>query len=190
MKFKATNIFIFLLLYSISGVWSQEMNVPIKVQYPLFLKILTFDRELEKRSDKEIVIGIVYQGKYNKSVMAMKEMAEVIESSSIKEIKEMSIQYVPINLDKQNLTAVAKGSGINLLYITPLRAYELQDILKISRQNQWLTMSGVADYVEKGLSVGLTLKGKKPQILINIKASREEGANFNSQLLKLARIVR
>jgi hypothetical protein len=37
--------------------------------------------------------------------------------------------------------------------------------------------------------VGIGSKAGKPKILINLKASREEGADFSSQLLKLSKII-
>ena len=43
--------------------------------------------------------------------------------------------------------------------------------------------------MENGLAVGVGLRGKKPEILINLEAARAEGADFNAQLLRLARIV-
>lgn len=189
MKYITKTIFLLLTLILVSGVLAQEMEVPIEVQYPLFLKILSFDRNLETRSDNEIVIGIVYQDKYKKSVTTKDKLIDVLGKSGIKKINEMPIRFVPINLDRQDLQTIANTKGVNLLYVAPLRAFELKKIAKISRTNQWLTLSGVTDYIEEGLSVGLKLKGNKPQVLINLKSSKAEGANFNSQLLKLAKIV-
>ena len=44
-------------------------------------------------------------------------------------------------------------------------------------------------YVEAGLSVGLDIERDRPQIVVNLEASRAEGADFGAQLLKLARVL-
>jgi len=37
--------------------------------------------------------------------------------------------------------------------------------------------------------VGVGLKGESPEIIINLPAAREEGSDFSSSLLKLARVI-
>ena len=44
-------------------------------------------------------------------------------------------------------------------------------------------------YVEGGLAIGVDMKGDRPEIVINLAASRAEGAELNAHLLKLARVV-
>jgi hypothetical protein len=52
-----------------------------------------------------------------------------------------------------------------------------------------MTFSGVPEYVEEGISVGIDVKNNKPLIVINIKSAKLEGIDFNSQLLKIAKIL-
>lgn len=52
-----------------------------------------------------------------------------------------------------------------------------------------MTFTGVPKYVEQGIAVGIGIQDRKPKIHINLSASKAEGAEFSSQLLKLAEIV-
>jgi hypothetical protein len=76
-----------------------------------------------------------------------------------------------------------------LLYLVPLRGADLGQLLSGVAAAQTLTMSGTQGYVERGIAVGLELRGSKPIIRINLAAARAQGADFSSQLLKLAEIV-
>jgi hypothetical protein len=52
-----------------------------------------------------------------------------------------------------------------------------------------VTLASVPAYVGAGLAIGVALRDGRPHILINLAASRLEGADLASELLKLATIV-
>ena len=76
-----------------------------------------------------------------------------------------------------------------MLYVSPLRATPLRDVITASRAMRVTTVTGVPRYVESGLAIGVDMKGERPEIVINLAASRAEGADLTSHLLKLARVV-
>jgi hypothetical protein len=168
----------------------QEIAVPVSVQYPLFLRILTFDRNLEARVGDEIVIAIVYQEKFKRSLNVKDELVRVMDESPIKKIEDIPIRYVPIDIrDKTDLAKVVSKNKADILYITPLRTIQTETITAVSRDKKITTLTGVPDYVESGLAVGIGIKGEKPLIIVNLKGAKAEGVNFDSELLKLAKIV-
>ena len=68
----------------------------------------------------------------------------------------------------------------------PLRTIDIGELASIARKRHVstvITASRIPGYVENGLAVGVGLKGRKPEILINLEAARAEGANFNAQRL-------
>ncbi len=85
--------------------------------------------------------------------------------------------------------ATVVRQGIRVLYVAPLRAVAIREIVTISRRRRVTTLTGVPDYVESGIALGLSLREERPLILVHVSAARAEGADFDSQLLKLARIV-
>jgi len=170
--------------------YAQKMAIPIEVQYPLFLKILTFDRNLEERVGDEIVIGIAYQMMFKGSLKAKEELEKTIKKSPIKEIQDIPIRQVSINMDKNNLESIISKNEVDILYIAPMRALDMGKITKLSRTKKILTLTGVPDYVESGITVGLSTKGGKPLIMVNLASAKAEGSDFSSQLLKLAKVIK
>ncbi|MFL5494852.1 MAG: YfiR/HmsC family protein [Gemmatimonadales bacterium] len=88
-----------------------------------------------------------------------------------------------------NLGAALLHDGVRVAYVTPLRAVPTSDVAAATREHQVVSVTGVVQYVEEGLAVAVDAKGERPQIVINLAASRAEGAAFAGQLLKLARLT-
>ena len=165
-----------------------QMPLPVKDQMPLFLKILTYDKNLPQRGD-EIVIGVLYQERFRESLLAKNELMEVMKQ--YKTVSGHPIRLAPLALDgRTSLAAALDDLRINVFYVSPLRAFDLDAITEVSRDREIVTLTGIPAYLDAGLSVSLDVKGGKPQILINLPASEAEGADFHSQLLKVAKVMR
>ncbi|RKZ30104.1 hypothetical protein DRQ33_08170, partial [bacterium] len=76
------------------------------------------------------------------------------------------------------------------LYITPGFDNNLSQILDICSENNILSMTGVPSYAESGTAIGLGIKNDKPEIIINLKVSKQIGADFSADILKLARVIK
>ena len=170
---------------------AEEEMAPAKVQYALFMKILTLDRELTSRVGEELVIGVLYQPQVRESWLAKDDFMRVMKTSSIRNVRGIPVRCVPIavgNLSK--LDRHAEQHHVDAFYVGPLRTIDIGELAFIARKRHVSTLSGIPGYVENGLAVGVGLKGRKPEILINLEAARAEGADFNAQLLRLARVVK
>jgi hypothetical protein len=66
----------------------------------------------------------------------------------------------------------------------------LTDIKSVSRQRKVLTVASQEGHLKLGLSLGVFDIGGKNTIMVNLEASREEGAVFGPELLRLATVVR
>ena len=168
-----------------------EMAVPIEVQHPLFLKILSYDRKLSSRVGSEIVFGIAYQDRYRPSVAARDELVRVMETTPVRSVKDIPVRYVSIELSTpEALARSLEEHHIDVLYVCPLRAFESEAVASQSRLAGITTLTGMPAYVEAGLAIGVDLKDGRPEILVNLPAAKAEGAELSAQLLKLARIVK
>jgi len=184
------NRFIILLILSMTGsMAAQDIAVPLEVQYPLLLKILTFDRNLKSRAGNDIIIGIVFQSNFKVASQLKDRLERIIRESPIKTVEDAPIKHVAIDLDNSDLSKLIKQENIDILYITPLRAYGIEQITTVSQLQKVMTFTGIPEYVKAGIGVGVGIKGKKPQIIINLPAAKNEGCDFNSQLLKLANVI-
>ncbi len=170
------------------GTNAQQMPLPVKDQMPLFLKILSYDKNLPQRGE-EIVLGVLYQERYRASLLAKEEVFTVMES--FETVSGRPIRLVPVALDAAgDLNTRLSEAGVNIIYVAPVRAFNLEQITNVSQAGTMLTLTGVPTYLSEGLSVSLDVKGGKPLILINLPTSEAEGAKFHSQLLKLAQVIR
>jgi len=169
----------------------QEMSTPIDIQLPLMSRILMFDRANVDRAGEETVVGVLYQERFRASTRARDDVVETIRSQGITEFGGSPLRLVLIEAEDDPVLLATRilETGVDLLYVTPLRAFDLDTITDIGRQLQVLTVTGVPGYVSNGIAVGVDSRGGRPQILINRGAARDQGADFSSELLKLAEIV-
>lgn len=180
-----------LLIIQLAGTASAvEMEVPIEIQIPLFLKILPFDRNLKNRVGDEIVLGIVYQEKFRKSLNVKTQLENFLEKSKENKIDDVPFRYVLINLSRlSEFKAILAREKVDIVYITPLRAIAVETLVSHCRSMGITSLTGVPAYCELGIAISIGTKGESPIIIINLPGARSEGADFSSRLLKLARVI-
>lgn len=182
--------FVFLLAGGYSALASQEIPVPVNLQFQLFLKILEFDRNLKTRVGEEIVFGVAYQKTFKESVDTKDELVKAIEQSSLKEIDTIPVRYALIELGGENRLANALDKAkVNILYVTPLRAFDIRAFANVCQAKHIMTVTGVPSYVNLGISIGFEVRGQNPEIVINLQSAVAEGSDFSSRLLQLARVI-
>jgi hypothetical protein len=179
-----------IVLLGLAPLEGQDMPVPPEQQLVLFPKILEFDRNLQSRAGDEIVIGILYQRNFRDSRNARNDLLSAAEQQSLTTIAGIPVRFVSIDSDEQPLASAVETEQLDLLYVSPLRAFDLQQISALSRQHAFVTLTGVPDYVaEVGIAIGIGSRGGRPEIVINLPACEAGGVDFHSQLLQLARVI-
>ena len=172
---------------------AQEVAVPVSVQIPILAKILNFDRRFTERAGGRLTIGVLYQSRYRTSANVAAEVCRALEQlppGAFGALESLERTCIAIDLDAISaLDSVVKRLGVRVLYVSPLRAVHLEDVTAVSRAAQITTFTGVPRYVETGMAIGVDLKRERPEIVINLAASRAEGADLAAHLLKLARVV-
>lgn len=179
------------LLYAIPhSLLAQQMAVPVDVQLPIFLKILTFERNFAPRYGDQVVFGVLYRKQARDSVNVKESLVQAISRLKDKTEDGFHVRSVPIDLDREtDLAKSLEDNGVSVLYVTPLSLIDIQKITSISRARKLMTLSGVPEFAERGLSVSIGLKRNKPLIIVNLTAAQAEGANLSSQLLELSEVI-
>jgi hypothetical protein len=161
---------------------SVSMPVPADVQIALFQNIWKLDRNFDCR--RGITLAIVYQESYFDSVTAKDDLLAAIAR------QQLHIATILIAAGTQEeLVNRLREIVADVVYIAPLRAIDIAEIGRISRSHRFRTITGVPEYVEQGLAVGIGMRRDRPLIMVNLEQARAEGAALSSQLLALARIV-
>ena len=101
----------------------------------------------------------------------------------------ISVVYIDLDADDDWQHDI-DSYEIDLLYITPLRVINIKEMADYYRGKKILTMSGIPEYVEEGIALGIGLANERPQILINLPAAKAVGADFSSQVLGIAKVFR
>jgi|WetSurMetagenome_2_1015567.scaffolds.fasta_scaffold185817_2 hypothetical protein len=176
------------IVAGVSEACSQEMAVPVDIQSRLMPKILFYDRTFASRHHTNLVIGILYQHGYRRSVEVQSLMA-----AALRDLKAtdggLSITPVPIDIEVEGWDGLLVRSGAAVLYVAPLRAVDIRDLGSVCHGNGLLTFTGVGSYVSSGLAVGFDVNNDRPVIIINLEAARTAGADLSSQLLRVARVI-
>ncbi len=146
---------------------AQRMAVPANLQAAIFKKILGFDKTLQSKG--KIEVAVVY--------------GDVAVKDAITEaFKDLGISAVPLKSE----LASANLNGASVVYIAPGAAPPRQLCIR----EGVLSISGVASLVEKGqVSIGISVEGGKPKILIHKGQLKSEGHELSEDILEMARIV-
>jgi hypothetical protein len=169
---------------------AQQMPLAAEAQIPLLLKVLTYDRNFERKAGKELVLGIVHDPADRDSAKATDEVGTTLFKFAGKTVKKLPIKYFTIEFTgAADLERFVKEKGISALYIAPGNTKTLAAVLKVAQDLDLTTLTGVPDYVRRGVAVGIGVAQDKPQILINLAAARAEGSDFDASLLRIATVL-
>ena len=170
---------------------AEAMPFPADVQITLLLKILTYDRSFTAKAKSGVTIGVVYVPSDPQSVKAKDEIIKTLQMVADRTIKNVPIKFQPVEYRNPASLEAAARSGVNVFYIAPGNAEGLAQLIKVSHTRGITTATGVPEYVQRGVAVGIGIKAdKKPDILINLSSSRSEGSDFDASLLRIATVVK
>lgn len=169
----ATALWVALALPPLAPVFAQTAPVPPPLQATTFDKIFDFDRALGDRVKLKVLL--VHDPASGREAAAALQQA----------FNAAAIAAEPVPL------AAAAGRlqpGV-VAYLLPGTA--TSELLGAAAAAKVLTIAGDAALAEQGkASVGLAMRGDKPEIVVNLDRVEQEGHDFSAQLLKFARVVR
>ena len=161
---------------------SVAMPVPADVQAALFHNIWKLDRDFD--CTKGVRLAVVYQQSYFDSAAAKDDFVAAIAKLGL----HTTLVLLEVTSQQSLLDALQHGE-LDMVYVAPLRSVDVGEIGRIGRARHFRTITGVPEYVEAGVSVGIGIRRDRPLIIVNLAQARAEGTAFSSQLLALARIV-
>lgn len=165
---------IFTLLAAILGaaVAHAQAAAPPAVQATTFAKILSFDRALDKSKTRILLIHDLSTGKDQAAVLQQAFTAA-----------GLAAEAVPVGNARNRLEP-----GV-VAYLLPGTVSSL--LLDSAAAAHVLTIAGDPSLAEQGkVSVGLGMRGDKPDIVVNLGRVATEGHDFAAQLLSFARVIR
>jgi hypothetical protein len=90
-------------------------------------------------------------------------------------------------------TAAALGDALerhqpDVLYVAPLRSIAIGAVREMCERHQVASITGVPDYVDRGVAVGIGERGGKPEILVNKDVADALGMDFAARFLRLVTV--
>lgn len=167
-----------------------DMTLPAETQIPLLLKALTYDRNLERKGGKELVVGIVHDPSNRESATATDAIATALYRFQNTTVKKLPLRFYTIEYTgAAEFERIAKAKGISVLYIAPGLDRHIASLLKVCRELGVTTITGVAEYMQKGVALGVGQVRDRPQVFVHLVSARSEGADFDASLLRIATII-
>ncbi len=161
-----------------------------EVRATVLMRALAFDRRLKARAGDSLTLAVVFLANDRASSAAKVEMLAALSSLTAQKLEGLPLNIVEHSYTSEGGLAAAIKQGYDVLYIAPGLGSELGAIQQASRRAQVPTLTGERDYVEQGLSLGVSIVGGRPKLVVNVEASKAEGMDLSSQMLQLAEIIR
>ena len=156
---------------------------PLKRQVLILTNILSHAKKIASESG-DLLFGIVGDKNDFVSNTLQKTLFE-----SVKENRQALVgkrKIVPVLVDIRKL----KSAQVHVLYVTPGLKKHVEKIVSFSRDKNILTITGVAEHLDGGVSIGILPKDDAYQIVLNLTGAEQEEVEFDSALHKLAKTMR
>src|SRR5260370_40408836 len=177
------------VLVSSVGVAEDELR-PLQ-QATLLLKMLSFDRNLESRTKGGLKVAVVYRENDPESEAVHSEMSRALEDAArgMADIQgPIQVVHLPYTTEgrfESDLVKMRPGA----VYVAHSLSSQINFIARTTRRLRVLTFTADENDVRRGLSVGLIVRDSRPRILVNLVASKSEGADLSSEMLRLAEVI-
>jgi hypothetical protein len=156
---------------------------PLKRQVLILTNILSHAKKIADETG-DLLFGIVGDKDDFVSKTLQKTLFE-----SVKEDKQALVgkrKIIPVMVDIRKLNS----ANVHVLYVTPGLKQHMEKIVAFSRGKKILTITGVADHLDGGVTIGILPKDDAYQIVLNLTGAEQEGVEFDSALHKLAKTMR
>jgi hypothetical protein len=164
--------------------------VPSDLQAAIFVRVLAYDRALKSRVGKTLTLGIVFR--------SSDDASKRIRQSMLRSFGDLdpSIQGLPCRLvshaygDARRLAEWVDEADVDVLYVTSGLDGAIADIGELAAEKKLTTLTPVREYVEQGLAVAVVARNDRPQLVVNLTATRAAGIDLDPKVLQLSELVK
>jgi hypothetical protein len=164
-------------------------QVSVERQAAIVVRALSYDKNLGERAGDSVVVLVLSRHGDGAS-----EALAATWVSALKPIEGVSVQNRPFKVqsapwDPAVVKTLIEKSGVDVLLVCDGLQGDAAAIRALSRELKVLTVATSRAFVEQGMSLAVIAEGERNVIVVNLAASRLEGAALSSDLLKLAKLV-
>jgi hypothetical protein len=156
----------------------------------ILTRALAYDGNLKARAGSELVIGVLAKNGNGSADQAADALSKAIKALGPIKVQGLPLRSVRITYSNAaNLASGIDNQGVDALYVCPGLEAELGTILDVTKEHHVLSIGSREDHVSRGASLGVFVVDGKPTIYVNLTASKNEGAAFGSDLLRVAKVI-
>lgn len=169
----------------------QKMTLQSEVQFELFRKVLGYERNWKNRVGADLTLGVLFQSGYQLSAWTYEDLARMAGGDAGISVEGVPVRVVGIDLDGTGeVSARIAEESVDFLYFAPLgpaaEHAKLKALIETCNRMRLPTLTGTLSYVDQGVALGFGLEDGRRRISVNLRASRVQGLDLSSQLLKHA----
>jgi hypothetical protein len=161
----------------------------VDAEAKILLRAASFDRSLGGRAGADVVITVVYDGRAPGS---QRERDSRVQS--FRKLADRTIAGLPMkvtSLDCAQVSALAESlRAADIVYLTAGGRQCVRAVTAATRKLRIASLTSGRALVEQGITIGVSMEGSRPKLLVNLVASREEGLNLAAQMLQLAEVIK
>jgi hypothetical protein len=160
-------------------------------QAVILARALAYDDNLKTRAGDSLVIAVIFKASAGGSESAADGVVRAFKAIEGVKVQGLPLRVVKLAFSgKDALHGAVTSQGIDALYVCAGLEGDQSAIRDESRRDHILTIASREEQLTAGLSLGVFLFDGKTTITVNLPSSKEEGAAFSSELLRLARVIR
>jgi hypothetical protein len=177
-----------LLSLTLAGAARAQDATEAATAMPILLKVLTYDLNFDTRGAGEFVIMVAF----NPAQSGLREQVmSTLKALPVTHIKSRPLKFVSFDMkDGASLSAeIARVKASAIMATQGLSVAAQEQIAGAAESAQVYSLALDATMVEKFIAIGVTIQNSRPQIVINDKASKAQGARFQNSVLRLAKVI-
>lgn len=166
-------------------------DVPARNQAQLALRVLVFDRNLKERSGEEVRVAVVYRAGDASSEVERDALLAAYQEAA----KGLVAQGLPVTVEAVAWRGAAKLAAhlaarrCAALHAVRALAPVADELARAARMARALAFVPTVEMVSAGLAAGVVSRGDRAGLVLNLAASRDEGADLDPALLQQAEVV-
>jgi len=168
-----------------------DEEVPPSRQVVIIMRALAYDANLKTRAGGTINLGILYRKDNVRSEQMASVMSKAFGALASTPVTGLSIAVARLSYGGAEALRKSVGAmGIDVIYVCAGLDADVGAITEVTRRTKVLTVGSRQEQVREGLSFGVFQVDGRTTILLNLPASRQEGAAFAADFLRLATVIR
>jgi hypothetical protein len=168
-------------------------DLPLDKQVEFFLKVLKFDRTAMGKAGDIIRVAIVYDANNGTPSDLVSQIDDILyaKTTSGESIGDKKLNYSLFSFaSKAQFEQQLHSFQISAFFIMPGNDKNVELISEVAKASGIITFSGVEGYMSRGVAVGVKDVEGKPKIVVHLPMAKEQGADLDANLLKLADIIK